>query len=93
MKVLYFGNNLFSNCLAEMIEQGLSVEAVYTNEPLENASFVKQICDTHKIMTRSLRPTKEDLDEYVRYGVTLFVVADYKYRLPITLRVRLECRF
>ncbi|WP_249297300.1 hypothetical protein [Pseudoalteromonas phenolica] len=42
MKVVYFGNNLFSNCLAQLIEQGLSVEAVYTNELLENASFVKK---------------------------------------------------
>lgn len=84
MKVVYFGNNLFSNCLALLIKQGLSVEVVYTNEPLENASFVKQICDTHKIMTRSLKPTKEELDEHIKSGVTLFIVADYGYRLPIT---------
>ncbi|WP_232732226.1 formyltransferase family protein [Pseudoalteromonas spongiae] len=84
MKVVYFGNNLFSNCLAFLIKQGLSVEAAYINDIKENASFVKRLCDTHKIMTRSLKPTKEEFDEHIKSGVTLFVVADYGYRLPIT---------
>ena len=84
MKVLYFGNNLFSNCLTFMVNQGFSVEAVYINDVEENASIVKRICGIHKIMTHSLRPTKEELDEYIKSGVTLFVVADYGYRLPIT---------
>lgn len=84
MKVVYFGNNLFSNCLALLIKQGLSVEAVYINDVEENASIVKRLCDIHKIVTRSLKPTKEELDEHIKSGVTLFVVADYGYRLPIT---------
>jgi len=44
MKVLYFGNNLFSNCLTFMVNQGFSVEAVYINDVEENASIVKRIC-------------------------------------------------
>ncbi len=84
MKVVYFGNNLFSNCLALLIKQGLSVEAVYINDVEENASIVKRLSDIHKIVTRSLKPTKEELDEHIKSGVTLFVVADYGYRLPIT---------
>ncbi len=67
-----------------MVNQGFSVEAVYINDVEENASIVKRICGIHKIMTHSLRPTKEELDEYIKSGVTLFVVADYGYRLPIT---------
>ena len=84
MKVVYFGNNLFSNCLALLIKQGLSVKAVYINDVEENASIVKRLCDIHKIVTRSLKPTKEELDEHIKSGVTLLVVADYGYRLPIT---------
>jgi len=84
MKIVYFGNNLFSNCLAKLIEQGLGVEAVYINDVEENASIVQRLCEIHKIVTRPLKPTKEELDEHIKSGVTLFVVADYRYRLPIT---------
>lgn len=84
MKIVYFGNNLFSNCLAKLIEQGLGVEAVYINDVEENASIVQRLCEIHKIVTRPLKPTKEELDEHIKSGVTLFVVADYGYRLPIT---------
>ncbi|WP_240701853.1 MULTISPECIES: nuclear transport factor 2 family protein [Pseudoalteromonas] len=34
-------------------------------------------------MTRSLRPTKEDLDEYVRSGVTLFVAQKKQARAQL----------
>lgn len=70
--------------MALLIKQGLSVEAVYINDVEENASIVQRLCEIHKIVTRPLKPTKEELDEHIKSGVTLFVVADYGYRLPIT---------
>ena len=83
MKIVYFGSDLFSNCLSLLIKIRLNIELVFINDVQENASFIKRICRTHNIVYSTERPSVVTLKEYLNDEQTVFVVADYGYKLPI----------
>lgn len=84
MKIIYFGSDLFSNCLSLLIRKRISIEVVFINDLQGNANFIKKISDDNNIKWRSDRPVKEILNQYISIDTTIFIVADYGYILPKT---------
>lgn len=82
MKIVYFGNDLFSNCLLLLIKNRLNIERVFINDVQENASFIKRICRKYNIVYSTEKPSIVTLKGYLNDEQTVFVVADYGYKVP-----------
>ncbi|MCG7639889.1 MULTISPECIES: formyltransferase family protein [unclassified Alteromonas] len=82
MKIVYFGNDLFSNCLLLLIKNRLNIERVFINDVQGNASFIKRICRKYNIVYSTEKPSIVTLKGYLNDEQTVFVVADYGYKVP-----------
>ena len=84
MRIVYFGNNMFSSCLKYLIKDGFEIERVYINSPDFTSSAISKLCETHQIPLLKNKPIREELEYLVSIGVEMFIVAEYSHILPET---------
>lgn len=84
MRIVYFGNNMFSSCLKYLIEDGFEIERVYINSPDFTSSVISKLCETHQIPLLKNKPMSEELEHLISKGVEMFIVAEYLHILPET---------
>lgn len=86
MKIVYFGNDLFSNCLLLLIKNRLNIERVFINDVQENASFIKRICRKYNIVYSTEKPSIATLKGYLNDEQTVFVACSGPFRSPISVQ-------
>lgn len=84
MRIVYFGNNMFSSCLKYLIKDGFEIERVYINSPDFTSSAISKLCETHQIPLFKNKPMSEELEHLISMGVEMFIVAEYLHILPET---------
>lgn len=84
VKIVYFGNNMFSSCLKYLIAEGHQILRVYKNKPEHGASTITSLCCNHKIPLADDKPTLVDLNLLILMGADMFIVAEYLHILPYT---------
>ena len=84
MRIVYFGNNMFSSCLKYLISEGFEVVRVYVNSPDFTSSVISKLCETHQIPLFKNKPMSEELEHLISMGVEMFIVAEYLHILPET---------
>lgn len=84
MKIVYFGNNLFSSCLKYLLDEGHQILRVYKNQPEHGASTITSLCSHHHIPLAEVKPTLDDLNKLILLGAEMFIVAEYLHILPST---------
>ncbi len=84
MRIVYFGNNMFSSCLKYLIKDGFEIERVYINSPDFTSSAISKLCETHQIPLFKNKPMSEELEHLISMGVEIFIVAEYLHILPET---------
>jgi methionyl-tRNA formyltransferase len=84
MKIVYFGNNLFSSCLEYLLEEGHQILRVYKNNSLHDSSIVTRLCEKHGVALYEHEPELRELNHLISQGAELFIVAEYSYLLPVT---------
>lgn len=84
MKIVYFGNNMFSACLKYLIDEGHQVLRVYFNEPKISHSAVLKLCEHEQIATYKHKPELSELNHLISLGVDMFIVAEFLHILPQT---------
>lgn len=84
MRIVYFGNNMFSSCLEYLIKDGFEIERVYINSPDFTSSAISKLCETHQIPLFKNKPMSEELEHLISMGVEMFIVAEYLHILPET---------
>lgn len=82
MKIVYFGNNMFSSCLKYLIEDGFEIVRVYKNTPKCSSSEITKLCEKNQIPSFEHKPVQKELENLVSLGVEMFIVAEYSYILP-----------
>jgi len=83
MKIVYFGNNMFSSCLKFLIDEGHQILKVYKNNDSGSSSVIEKLCD-YEIPCSDLEPELSELAELISLGAEMFIVAEYSYLLPET---------
>lgn len=84
MKIVYFGNNLFSSCLKYLLEEGHQIQRVYKNYSPLNNSNIDKICEDNSIPAFEHKPNLSELNHLVSQGIEMFIVAEYSYLVPET---------
>lgn len=84
MKIVYFGNNLFSSCLKYLIDEGHQILRVYKNSSSHDSSIVDKLCDKSDIPLCEHKPNLNELNQLVSLGAEIFIVAEYSYLVPDT---------
>tara|TARA_R110001592_G_scaffold126427_2_gene337782 strand:+ start:4071 stop:4898 length:828 start_codon:yes stop_codon:yes gene_type:complete len=84
MKIVYFGNNMFSSCLKYLIDEGHQILRVYKNKPEQGSSAITRLCTHNKIPLVEGKPKIDDLNQLVLLGAEMFIVAEYLHILPST---------
>jgi methionyl-tRNA formyltransferase len=84
MKIVYFGNNLFSSCLKYLLAQGHEILRVYKNNSARNSSIIDSVCADNCIPLHSHKPSESELNQLITLGAEMFIVAEYSYLLPVT---------
>ncbi|MBL4941279.1 MAG: methionyl-tRNA formyltransferase [Colwellia sp.] len=83
MKIVYFGNNLFSACLQHLIAEGHQILRVYKNSAPHDTSNIDRLCGNN-IPQSDHKPSLSELNELILLGAQMFIVAEYSHLLPIT---------
>ena len=84
MKIVYFGNNLFSSCLKYLLAQGHEILRVYKNKSARNSSIIDKVCADNCVPLHSHKPSESELNQLITLGAEVFIVAEYSYLLPVT---------
>jgi methionyl-tRNA formyltransferase len=84
MKIVYFGNNLFSSCLKYLLSEGHDILRVYKNSSARNSSIIDNVCVNNCIPLHSHKPSESELKQLITLGAEMFIIAEYSYLLPIT---------
>jgi methionyl-tRNA formyltransferase len=84
MKIVYFGNNLFSSCLKYLIEEGHQIQRVYKNGSLHDSSIIDKLCEKNDIPLFEHKPNVSELNQLISLGTEMFIVAEYSYLVPDT---------
>ena len=83
MKIVYFGNNLFSSCLKYLLDEGHQILRVYKNSAPHDTVIIDRICGDN-IPKYDHKPSLSELNELISQGAQMFFVAEYSHLLPIT---------
>lgn len=86
MKIVYFGYDLFADCLESLPALGVEVMAIYTFPSDGVCDFndrVRAFAKTHHIPCTVGRAAAEELDMLAAHGCDFMVSAGYAYRIPI----------
>ncbi len=84
MKIVYFGNNLFSSCLKYLLAEGHQILRVYKNSSLHDSSIIDKLCEKNSLSLYEHKPKLSELNQLVSLGVEIFIVAEYSYLVPDT---------
>lgn len=84
MKVVYFGGDSFFSCFELLHKKNLEIVKVYLNAPLNSAEKLAFYCDGLQIEASVNKPSIAELSNLVNEGVELFIVAGYRYKLPLS---------
>jgi len=84
MKVVYFGNNLFSSCLKYLLDEGHQLLRVYKNSAKQGSSIIDKLCEDNSIAKFEHKPTASELSQLIAQGAEMFIVAEYSYLIPVT---------
>lgn len=84
MKIVYFGNNLFSSCLKYLLDEGHQILRVYKNSSSHDSSIVDRLCEKNDIPLYEHKPNLSELNQLVSLGAEIFIVAEYSYLVPDT---------
>jgi len=84
MKIVYFGNNLFSSCLKYLIDEGHQILRVYKNSSSYDSSIIDNLCENNCIPLHSHKPSLSELNQLITLGAQMFIVAEYSYLVPVT---------
>lgn len=86
MKIAYFGNDYFIDCLEKMIESDHDVVKIFvsTCDNIYNFNLrIKALAEERNIEIQEVKVSTVDLRKLSEQGCELIVVAGYKYLLPI----------
>ena len=84
MKIVYFGNNLFSSCLKYLLDENHQILRVYKNSHAHESSIMDRLCEKNDIAIYEHRPKLIELNDLISLGAELFIVAEYAYLVPDT---------
>jgi methionyl-tRNA formyltransferase len=84
MKIVYFGNNLFSSCLKYLLDEGHQILRVYKNSSSHDSSIIDRLCEKNSLSLYEHKPNLSELNQLVSLGVEMFIVAEYSYLVPDT---------
>ena len=84
VKIVYFGNNLFSSCLQYLIDEGHQILGVYKNKSVQGSSNITSLCVHREIPLTDEKPKLADLEALIMMGAEIFIVAEYLHILPST---------
>ena len=84
MKVVYFGNNLFSSCLKYLLDEEHQILRVYKNSYAHDSSIIDRLCEKNDITICEHKPELTELNDLISLGAEMFIVAEYAYLLPDT---------
>lgn len=87
MRIVYFGFDLFADCLKEIFESDktevLAVRSFKTDNEFEFNSEVKALALSHGVPFSEEKITEQEAMEYFKNGCELFVSAGYIYKIPV----------
>lgn len=84
MKVVYFGNNLFSSCLKYLMDEDHQILRVYKNSSLHDSSIIDRLCENNNTPIYEHKPNLSELNDLISLGAEMFIVAEYSYLVPDT---------
>ncbi len=87
MKIVYFGYDLFADCLSVIEELGIEIMAIYTFPTDGVCDFndrVRAFAASRAIPCTVGRVTAEELSNLAARGCDWMVSAGYAYRIPVT---------
>jgi len=84
MKIVYFGNNLFSSCLKYLLEEDHQILRVYKNSSSHDSSIIDRLCMNNAIPLHSHKPSLSELNQLISLGAEMFIIAEYSYLVPVT---------
>ncbi len=79
VKIVYFGNDMFSSCLKYLINERHHILRVYKNKLDLSASTIASLCSPHKIPLAEDKPTLNDLNQLILMGAKMFIDVNYKF--------------
>ena len=71
MKIVYFGNNLFSSCLKYLIDEGHQMLRVYKNDSTHDSSIIDRLCDKNDIPRYENKPNLSELNQLISLGAEI----------------------
>ncbi|MBA6415606.1 methionyl-tRNA formyltransferase [Colwellia sp. 6M3] len=84
MKVVYFGNNLFSSCLKYLLDEEHQILRVYKNSSAHDSSIIDKLCEKNDITICEHKPELSELNDLISLGAEIFIIAEYAYLVPTT---------